>query len=92
MDNNLTNNQYTNIRISSNARNPSYDKVLIAKKQCYPNNVIITECSAKIPLQDLLNYTVHRILQMRSVQSMNINIDKCELFSKWGCDGSNGQT
>lgn len=96
MDNNLTKNQYTNIRIGSKARNsniyPSYDKVLIAKKQCYPNNVIITECSAEIPLQDLLNHTAQRILQIPSVHCMNINIEKCELLSKWGCDGSNGQS
>lgn len=88
MDNNLTKNQYTNIRIGSKARNSniysSYDKVLIAKKQCYPNNVIITECSAEISLQDLLNHTAQHILQIPSVQSMNVNIDKCELFSEWG--------
>jgi hypothetical protein len=46
---------------------PSYHKIRDAKSRCYPNieGQTITEISAEIRLQDLLDHTTRRILDMR---------------------------
>lgn len=44
---------------------PSYNKILERKIRCYPPNISVTETSAHVPLQDLLDHTARRILQGR---------------------------
>jgi hypothetical protein len=76
---------------------PSYRKVLKAKTECYPANIFVTEAKAEVPLQDLLNHTTKRILQIDSVKS---KIDEVKdlfepifvLSGKWGFDGASGQS
>jgi hypothetical protein len=95
IDNRLTKKQYCCIRIGPKNRKsniyPPYEKVLIAKKQCYPENIIITKNSAEIPLQDLLKHTVERLFKMLTLNDINIIIGEYEFLCKWGCDGSSGQ-
>lgn len=95
INNRLTKKQYCSIRVGSKIRKsniyPPYEKVLIAKKQCYPENIIITENSAEIPLQDLLNHTVERLFKMLTLNNINGIMGEYELLCKWGCDGSSGQ-
>lgn len=39
---------------------PSYLFITEAKKECYSENIIITEISAKVKLQSVINHTVKR--------------------------------
>lgn len=97
MDNKLTKQQYVNIRISSKKRNcdiyPPYDDIITGKKKCYPNNVEITESGCKIPLQDLLDHTTNRIIQIpQHIRPIESHMNNLEMLYKWGCDGSSGQS
>ncbi|EFN73411.1 hypothetical protein EAG_03300, partial [Camponotus floridanus] len=64
IDAKLTKNQYVLIRSQAKTQNadiyPSYNKLLEAKKKCYPKDIIITEVSAEIKLQALLDHTIQR--------------------------------
>ncbi|KAL4126307.1 hypothetical protein QTP88_010529 [Uroleucon formosanum] len=95
IENKLTKEQYINIRIGSKKRNcniyPSYEILKIEKKKCYPDNINVTEISCEIPLQDLLNHTTKRILQIPTIKSMEQTMTNLEIIYKWGCDGSSGQ-
>ncbi|CAF0886382.1 unnamed protein product [Brachionus calyciflorus] len=86
---------------------PPYSKVLAAKKECYPANSNINETTAQQPLQDLLDHTAKRLLEIDCVkESINGLIDpnECDqtmdgdlsislvLKGKWGFDGATGQS
>lgn len=70
---------------------PSYQSLSEAKRACYPpaSGITVTNISAKINLQDILDHTVSRIMK---IMSGSINYNHVKLFSKWGCDGSSGQS
>lgn len=70
---------------------PSYQILSEAKKACYPpaSSITVTNISAKINLQDLLDHTVCRIIKIKSGST---NYNRLKLFTKWGCDGSSGQS
>ncbi|KAG5886038.1 hypothetical protein JTB14_000017 [Gonioctena quinquepunctata] len=73
---------------------PNYEFVIKAKKKCYPDNILITESSAEIQLQSLLDHTIKRLgLALGDVFSglTEIKLDNIWLMSKWGCDGTSGQ-
>lgn len=57
--------QYQTLRIGAKDRDaniyPNYHKLLDAKALCYPENIIITEKSAEVRLQSLLDHTVSRL-------------------------------
>ena len=38
----------------------NYESVIEAKKHCCPDNIVITESSAEVPVQDLVNHTMKR--------------------------------
>ncbi|CAH0713897.1 unnamed protein product, partial [Brenthis ino] len=71
---------------------PSYPTLVEAKKMCCPpdSSITITNISAKVNLQDLLDHTVARILIIDSVYENSLR--KLKLFCKWGCDESAGQS
>ncbi|KYN13218.1 hypothetical protein ALC57_14604 [Trachymyrmex cornetzi] len=73
-------------------RYPSYHAVLEAKKDCYPpkEKVIITETSAQIELQALLDLIVDRLLRTCNVDVHTTS--NLTLLYKWGFDGASGQT
>lgn len=76
---------------------PSYEKVMRAKKRCYPPSYAIrfTESSAEVQLQALLDHTVDRILLVQNEVIRRLtqdNVRKMDLICKWGCDGSSGQS
>lgn len=95
LDNNLTKDQYINIRLSAKKRGadiyPSYEKILVAKTKCYPKNMLTTESFSKIKLQNLLDHTVSRIVQIPFTESIDPKMVNYEMIYKWGCDGSSGQ-
>ena len=72
---------------------PPYKKVILAKKRCYPSssNMTLTETEAKVDLQELLDHTSSRLLQLVSVKKTILDLDyshRFKLIVKWGCDGS----
>lgn len=88
--------QYSYLRLRFVEKNlfsvfPSYQILAEAKKDCYPlaSSISVTNISAKVNLQDLLDHTACRILKIDSVSK---NITRLKLYSKWGCDGSSGQS
>lgn len=74
---------------------PIYPKVLQAKKDCYPlEPVTITETSAEIKLQALLDHTMKRFFEAKPHLLSNIEISEEQyllLILKAGVDGSSGQ-
>jgi len=76
---------------------PSYNNVTKAKKHCYPphSSIIITESSATVKLQALLDHTVDRILFLQKDVISTLtpdNVRNLRLYCKWGCDGSSGHS
>lgn len=65
IDTNLSKNQYQILRESVQHINPnlypSYYKLQKAKERCYPADITITESSAEINLQSLLDHTLTRL-------------------------------
>ncbi|KAK7791956.1 hypothetical protein R5R35_004579 [Gryllus longicercus] len=96
----LSKNMYNTIRTASIDHNcslyPSYKKVQEAKKDCYPPAVDmrITETSAEVKLQALLDHTVERIFRVQQdvISSLLDSAYDTELICKWGCDGTSGQS
>lgn len=70
---------------------PSYYKVQQTKLDCYPpkQSVSVTDSSARITIQALLDITVTRILQSLSDDVQNKQL---KLISKWGFDGASNQS
>lgn len=67
----LTRHQYELLResaISKHFKNlfPPYYKLLEEKSKCYPENIQVTETSAEVHLQDLVDHTASRILNNQS--------------------------
>ncbi|EFN71130.1 hypothetical protein EAG_13606, partial [Camponotus floridanus] len=60
--------QYKIMRMQAKERGadlyPNYHRILEAKKRCYPENMNITDKSAEVPLQSLLDHTTMRILEI----------------------------
>lgn len=71
---------------------PTYKKLAEAKTACYPSisSIEITDILAKVKMQALLDHTVERILNINSINRTSSN--ELILYSKWGCDGSSGQS
>lgn len=81
------------IRQGSKDIYPSYYKVQKAKLQCYPSKecISVTDSSAEIVLQSLLDLTVARIFESLPNSSV-IQGKKLTLISKWGFDGASNQS
>lgn len=77
IDAKLTKSQYTLLRLQAKQRNaniyPAYNKIIEAKSRYYPrkNQILITEISAEVKLQSLLDHTVQRIFQ--SIKNLTEN-------------------
>lgn len=70
---------------------PSYQSIVKAKKQCYPPIITVTESSAEVELQSLLDHTATRILESQKDVLDRVpsqSLDKISLIGKWGFDGS----
>jgi len=96
LDLGLSKEKYTVLRSELKKRNhdalPSYKKISTAKKECIPE-CEVTNSSASTALQSLLDCTSKRILQMKTKDEIEaLSGNSFELLSKWGCDGSSGQS
>lgn len=96
----LSRNKYVDLR---NALVDKGYKILSSKKrmykariECYPRaELSISETSAEIPLQHLLNHTAERILiyQKEVLNELSTEqLNNLVLICKWGCDGSSGHS
>ncbi|XP_011858792.1 PREDICTED: uncharacterized protein LOC105556321 [Vollenhovia emeryi] len=71
LDHNMSKRDYQSMRLLVKSRNadifPSYNDILAAKSKCRPNPqfVKISETSAEVLLQGLLDHTTERILQLQ---------------------------
>jgi hypothetical protein len=75
---------------------PSYYKVQAAKTRCYPpvSATCITETSAVVSLQPLLDHTTSRLLtaETDTIKSYHESItENITFFFKWGYDGSSSE-
>lgn len=95
--------QYKNMRQQFKTMNanvyPAYYLVQEAKKECYPEEEAfnVTDVSAEVRLQALLDITVKRIIKAQNdisehLTSLGSNVLSLRLISKWGCDGSSAQS
>ncbi|KYN10861.1 hypothetical protein ALC57_16988 [Trachymyrmex cornetzi] len=97
----LSKSQYQGLRSVSKENHcqlyPPYKKIVEAKNHCYPlrTAITITESSAEVRVQALLDHTVQRILFLQTdvIKSLDQeNVRHMDFISKWGCDGSSGQS
>lgn len=78
---------------------PPYNVIYQAKLQCYPpkSDITVTECSAEVKLQSLLDHTIQRILLLQDEVIKSLckerkeSVRNLNLICKWGCDGTSGQ-
>ncbi|CAH0562943.1 unnamed protein product [Brassicogethes aeneus] len=93
-DLNLTVRKYEILRSVVNAMHPdcfpSYRSLLTTKNKYLPAHISVTETSAEVDLQELLEKTTISILNIS-------NLSKCQtsdlkLICKWGFDGSSGHS
>jgi hypothetical protein len=71
---------------------PSYQKILTAKKLCYPpspDDIMVTETGAKVKLQALLDLTAKKLIKITGV---HFKLSVLKLICKWGCDGSSSHS
>jgi len=75
---------------------PTYDTLHTAKRKCYPNGVQLTSYSDQVPLKDMVDHIVMRIVEAQpSVFQLNLAEDSDERLAaiyKWGCDGISGHS
>ncbi|XP_067635469.1 zinc finger protein 91-like [Eurosta solidaginis] len=92
----LTKKKYIILRKSLLERNadilPGYKKITQAKKEAVPLSPKITEVSAEIELQNLMDHTSTRLLQSFTEEKLKSLPKELALITKWGCDGSSGQS
>lgn len=94
----LTTSQYKLIRSQAKEMgsdlHPPYFRVFQAKKRYYPDAIEVTDHSAEVSLQSLLNHTASRLVQAYEtiLISLGTSAGKLELIVKWGFDGSSGQS
>ena len=92
--------QYVNTRVGAKKRKadmyPSYEKIREAKRQCYPDPLLVlttvSETKVKVPLQRLLDHTAERIFKVlesknKSIESGDFNM----IATGGGEDGTSDQ-
>lgn len=96
LDLNLTVNKYKLLRKRLQEKNinvlPSYEQLSKTKQESIPLPLQITDVSASVNLQDLLDHTAKRIIMSMKLDESNLACKDFILYSKWGCDGSSGQS
>ncbi|KAF2900701.1 hypothetical protein ILUMI_05488 [Ignelater luminosus] len=93
----LSKHQYLLIRSASQSYNANIslfkNKILEAKRKCLPVATIVTENSAEIKLQCILDLTTQRICSYHSsvLQTVPNESKSFTMIYKQGCDSSSGQ-
>ena len=72
---------------------PTYQNALNAKKVCYPENISVSETTAEQPLQNLLDHTSMRLVNLELVKERILRqaklidgdlVTELCLYCKWG--------
>lgn len=89
----LTREQYEVIRRTNAFLYPCYDRLLEAKKECYPpeDHIKVTSVSVECTLQSLIDKTLKRLSIYLEDVLLTINEEERQTLTitcKWGCDGS----
>lgn len=97
VDAKLTRSQYNIIRKATPEKFPSYTIVQQAKQKCYPkrDQMKISETSAQVSLQGLLDHTIERLAELTKSDFDSLNNEELlqiTLYTKWGFDGSSGHS
>lgn len=101
IDLNLSQADYQKLRNSTREQQctifPPYKAIYQAKLRCYPrkSDITVTECSAEVKLQSLLNHTIQRILLLQEAVIDSLSkesVRNLSLICKWGCDGTSGES
>ena len=97
LDAKLTKHSYNLIRSALLKNNfdalPPYYTITVSKQQTIPDPINVTESSACVELQSLLDKTAESIMRTKSEEEIDsINNKTLVMLSKWGCDGSSGQS
>lgn len=104
IDNSITKNIYINMRLESKSSGadiwPSYDAVRNVKALCRPEKetILINENVVEVKLQNLLNHTAKRILNLQAevvvhtARQYNCTEIEAVLTCSWGFDGSTGHS
>lgn len=92
MEAQLSRHQYNVIRRYAIDIFPSYKAVQNEKKKCYPEDIRVTEQTAEVPIQNLLNHTAERIVDSQKDVIGAAKSNQLTLFSKIGFDGSSGHS
>lgn len=70
---------------------PSYRQILQTKNNYLPSNIAVSDISAEVDLQSLLNKTVNSILNISDLKMFHSR-SNLKLICKWGFDGSSGHS
>lgn len=85
--------KYNIIRSKAPQVFPSYKVIQQTKKTCYPSNIITSQTSVSVGLQDLLDHTILRLLHSIDEDLItNLEDQELSLITKWGFDGTTGHT
>ena len=100
-ESNLIKQQYLNMQYGAKFRNcniyPSYEEILQCKYKCRVQELSVSDTIAKVPLQNLLDHTMKRIVSLQqevilcATESANDNKFICVIIFSYGFDGSSGQ-
>lgn len=91
MEAKLTRHQYNIVRYNAKNKFPCYSYIQAAKQDCYPSKdaIKITERTAEIRLQNLLDHTCIRLIKHQKSVFDTFDFDEnMTLISKWGIDGT----
>lgn len=80
-----------NYQLFGNKYYPPYKQLQIAKEQCYPNDIFVTEKIASVKMQSLLDHTVCRIFESLTDQELEIFDKEFVAYAKWSLDGASNQ-
>lgn len=94
MDLKLSRRRYQIFRDSEGRQGPypTYKQLNSITEECYPENINVTESKVEIPLKDLTEHTLQRILRLLSKeQTLLMNsANELEFICKYGFDSTSG--
>lgn len=73
---------------------PSNYELCEANTECYPEkgSITATETGGKVSLQELLNHTTRRILEIKGIEEKVSGISNLISIPKWGFDRASSQS
>jgi hypothetical protein len=99
VDTSMTKDDYIKVQRGAKARGaniyPSYNLILQVKQTCYPKNITVSESEARIPLQNLFDHTIARLVEVQQeviCLHLPVEVPTIDVFYKWGLDGSGGHS